>query len=186
MSGRTLAILSLIIGMAMTVKPASADDLPRQGQAEVFYSVDAEQVAAILKKGGFKTKILKNKVKPDEKPTWTINAESKEPFYMSADLRACNADNYPRGCLGIRLYASMDIEKSSQSAARRTVEAYNRDYYIGKAYISEDGKHLIFENYLMVEGGVTARNLEENLGNFLTGFNGVYDLFEENQKAVEA
>ena len=106
-------------------------------------------------------------------------------FYMGADLRACDAQGYPKGCLGIRFYASMALEKGDVGLGRRTAERYNRDYYIGKAYVSDDGESLFFENYLMIEGGVTAKNLEENLDNFLAGYDSLMEVYEELQKAVE-
>lgn len=183
---RALAMRCLVVGVVMAATPGITAELPTAGTADVYYSITPEQVAAVLKQGGFKTKIVKDKPKAGEKPSWTVNGESKEPFYVSADLRACDAEGYPKGCLGIRLYASMIVEKGDQAAARRTAEEYNREYYIGKAYVTEDGKRLVFENYLMIEGGVTVRNLEENLDNFLAGYNSMLDVFEKKEKAVEA
>jgi hypothetical protein len=179
---RALAFTAAILAAT----PAMAEELPRTGTADVYYSITAEQVADVLKKGGFKTKVIKDRVKEGEKPSWTIQAENKTPFYMGADVRACDAKDYPKGCLGIRFYASMDLEKSDLALARRTADRYNRDYYIGKAYVSDDGKSLFFENYLMIEGGVTVRNLEENLDNFLAGYDVMVEVYEDLAKAVEA
>jgi hypothetical protein len=179
---RALAMTAVVLAAT----PAMAAELPRTGKAQVLYSVTPEQVAKVLQKGGFKTKIVADKVKEGEKPSWTIEAQNKTPFYMGADIRACDADGYPKGCLGIRYFASMDLDNTSLAVARRTAERYNRDYYIGKAYVSEDGKSLYFENYLMLDGGVTEDNLEKNLNNFLAGYDILMDVYEELDKAVEA
>lgn len=179
---RALAMMAVVLAAT----PAMAAEPPRTGKARVLYSVTPEQVANVLRKGGFKTRIVADKHKEGEKPSWTIEAENKTPFYMGADIRACDADGYPKGCLGIRYFASMDLENSSVALARRTAERYNRDYYIGKAYVSEDGKSLYFENYLMLDGGVTEGHLEKNLDNFLAGYDLLMDVYEEMGKAVEA
>lgn len=179
---RALAMTAVVLAAT----PAMAAELPRAGKAQVLYSVTAEQVARVLRKGGFKTKIVADKVKPGEKPSWTIEAENRVPFYMGADVRACDTDGYPKGCLGIRYFASMDLEKADLATARRTADRYNRDFYIGKAYVSEDGKSLYFENYLMLDGGVTEDHLEKNLDNFLAGYDSLMDLYGEMDEAVEA
>lgn len=182
-----MILRGLAVGVAiLATTPSMAAELPRTGTAEVYYSVTAEQVADVLKRGGFKTKVTKDEVKDGEKPSWTIEAENETPFYMGVDVRACDIKDYPKGCLGIRFFASIDLEKSDLSLARRTADRYNRDYYIGKAYVSDDGKSLYFENYLMIDGGVTARNLEENLDNFLSGYDSVMEVYQDLAKAVEA
>eukprot|EP01030_Chromulinospumella_sphaerica_P021855 gene21855-21811_t len=170
----------------LAATPAVTAELPRTGRADVYYTVTVEQVAAVLKKGGFKTKIIADEVKEGEKPTWTIQAENKTPFYMGADIRACDAKGYPKGCLGIRFYAYMELDKDDLLTARRTADHYNRDYYIGKAYVSEDGKSLYFENYLMLDGGVTVTHLEKNLDNFMSGYDSLMEVWEEQDKAEEA
>ncbi len=179
---RALAMAAVMLAAA----PAMAAELPRTGKAEVYFSVTAEQVAAVLKKGGFKTKIVEDEAEEGGRSSWTIQAQKKGPFYMAANVRACDSTGYPKGCLGIRFVASMDLETDDLAAARRAADRYNREYYIGKAYVSTDGKSLFFENYLMVEGGVTRRNLEENLDNFLVGYDTLMEEYEEQDKAEEA
>ena len=179
---RALAMTAVMLAAT----PAMAAEMPRTGRAEVYYTVTAEQVASVLRKAGFKTKVVANEHKAGETPTWTIEAENETPFYMGVDVRACDAKGYPKGCLGIRFYAFMDLEKSDLAVARRTVDRYNRDYYIGKAYVSDDGKSLYFENYLMLDGGVTMTHLEKNLSNFLSGYDSLMDVYEEQDEAVEA
>lgn len=179
---RALAMAAVMLAAT----PAMADELPRTGKAEVYFSVTPEQVEAVLKKGGFKTKIVKEEVEDGGTPSWTIQAENEAPFYMAADVRACDSKGYPKGCLGIRFFASMDLETDDLATARRAADRYNREYYIGKAYVSSDGKSLFFENYLMIEGGVTERNLEENLDNFLAGYDRLMEEVEAQDKAEEA
>ena len=55
MNWRALAMAAVRVAAT----PAMAAELPRTGEAEVYFSVTPEQVAAVLKKGGFKTKIVK-------------------------------------------------------------------------------------------------------------------------------
>lgn len=179
---RALAMTAVMLAAT----PAMAAELPRTGRAEVYYTITAEQVASVLRKAGFKTKVVADEHKEGEQPSWTIQAEDKTPFYMGVDVRACDADGYPKGCLGLRFFASMDLEASDLAVARRTAERYNRDYYIGKAYVSDDGKSLYFENYLMLDGGVTMDHLEKNLSNFLSGYDSLADLYEEQDAAVDA
>ncbi|WGM40846.1 YbjN domain-containing protein [Caulobacter sp. NIBR1757] len=182
MAWRALAMTAVVLAAT----PAMAAELPRTGRAEVYYSVTAEQVASVLRKAGFKTKVVADAHKDGEKPSWTIQAEDNTPFYMGVDVRACDAEGHPKGCLGLRFFASMDLETSDLAVARRTADRYNRDYYIGKAYVSDDGKSLYFENYLMVDGGVTMDHLEKNLSNFLSGYDSLVDLYEVQDAAVDA
>ncbi len=179
---RALAITAVVLAAT----PAMAAEMPRTGKAEVYFTVTAEQVASVLRKAGFKTKVVADEQKDGEKPSWTIEAQDKTPFYMGVNVRACDAKGYPKGCLGIRFFASMDLEKNDLAVARRTAERYNRDYYIGKAYVSADGKSLYFENYVMLDGGVTMTHLDRNLSNFLAGYDSLMDVYEEQDEAVEA
>jgi hypothetical protein len=179
---RVLAMTAALLAAT----PAMAAERPSSGKAQVNYTITPEQVAAVMRKSGFKTKILPDKHKEGEKPSWTIEGRDKQPFFMGSDVRACDADGYPKGCLGIRFYASMELDKDDLATARRTADRYNREYYIGKAYVSDDGKSLYFENYLMIDGGVTTDHIEQNLDNFLAAYDVMVEVFQELDKAVEA
>jgi len=179
--GRMLAMLAVLLAAA----PVQAADRPSKGEAEVHYTVTPKQLEAVFRKAGFKTKLITHKVEEGRKPTYTIQATDKTPFYMSADLRVCDQDEGPKGCLGILLVAWMELDPGDLAVARRTAEEYNREYYVGRAYVSKDGKGLIFENYVMVDGGVTEKNLESNLDNFLGGYDALVEEYREQAKAIE-
>jgi hypothetical protein len=178
---RMLAMVAVLLAAA----PVQAADPPTKGEAEVHYAVTAKQVAAVLKKAGFKTKITTDKVEKGEKPTYSIQAEDKTPFYMSADLRVCDQDEGPKGCVGILFAAWMELDPDDLATARRTVDQYNRKYFVGRAYVSKDGKGLVFEHYMMIDGGVTEANLEANLDNFLAAYDAMVDEYREQAKAIE-
>lgn len=180
MVGRFLGIAVLILATAL---PATAAEMPRTGKAEVHYTVDVALIEDVFNDAGFKTTTKEGK--EGDRKIWNIYGEDKKGFLAAADIRACDVKGYPKGCLGVRYVASVTIPEKDKRAAYRAAELYNREEYVGKAWVTESGKSLYFEIYLMVDGGVTRKHLDENFQNFLGGYGTLIDYWEKEIDAVE-
>ena len=95
-----------------------------------------------------------------------LDADGEVPYVASAmegaefdiSFHHCGEDG--TDCFTMIFYASFILDARTPPA---TLDRWNREEFIGRAYLSEDGASVI-EHFVVVEGGMTPENFEAVLG----------------------
>lgn len=155
----------LFVGAAFALimsTPALAQTQPRIGQEQVLFTVTAEDVAATFRENGYTAEIDRSGA---DAVVRGVNPATS--FRANAQVRICDRDGYPPGCLGVLYFISWTVNSNERTAALAAAKKYNDEYYVGKVIFSPDGSNMLLVHYQMVDYGVTRRNLSENWKNFI-------------------
>lgn len=157
------AVYASLAAALVSLSPAANAQSGRpSGQARVYYAVEPSLVADVMREDGFSVEIETKE--EDGARTASLRGE-RDGFKANADVRVCDEEGYPKGCLGVRFFATYTIEPDEREAAIEAARTYTNEYFLGKAYLADDTT-LVVESYFIIDGGVTRAHIVENWTEF--------------------
>ncbi len=93
-------------------------------------------------------------------------------------LTVCSKDG--SGCLGLQLLTGWD---SGGSVPYQTLNSFNYQVPFGSAFIDPD-KTLVYNRYIICDGGVSDENVRINIANFVVGSKKLLQFMLDSQKVA--
>ena len=160
-----VALAGGLLAAPMGAATAQSARMGSTESARVYTALEPALIVEVMEEAGFETSVEASTAQNGSRDFVILGAQGG--FIVGANLRVCDTDNSPRGCLGINFFTLWDVRRGQLREAREASKLFNEETLYGRLQVDDAEASVFYSHYMIVDHGVTRDNIAANLSLFL-------------------